>query len=496
MTDVLVLALKSSILMALALGGCRLLARGSAVERAAIIKIGLILSMALPLLALLPPLTLPPLPIPRLPADVGSTLRVAPAAASGVPRDEHGPAMEYLLDGIVTVYLAGVAILSVRLVTGLLHLSRVSRASAPLADPIWTRIAHGVALPRRTRVRTSDGIDGPLTWGVLRPDILIDRATAASPGAAQMVLAHEAAHIRHADWAFLILARVLVILLWFNPLAWHFARRLSEACETVADMAVLRHGDRVPYAELLVRSARRVHAPALPVSGLASPSALVRRVRAILHDEADPARPTRCVPIVAALVGGVGLCWIANAHFAPADAAPPGWRVANRSGGSLVGEAGRAGDGTSAGRERASPARRTPMFRPASAPRDVALRSVGLAVDMTGQRSAVLAGPATGRPDASDAGAPLEDGPPPVAVPDDRASVPMTDRQRDALRDAARGRLEAARDAQRDAELAARDVARDRLLAARDTERDRRLAERDALRDRHRSERQARQDAT
>lgn len=158
-------------------------------------------------------------------------------------------------------------------------------------------------------------VSGPLTWGVLRPVVVLPTAargwTAARLDAA---LAHEHAHIRRGDWAVHIAAWAVCALFWFHPLAWLARHRLAHEAEHAADDAVLVQGVRPSdYARLLVSLGRT----GTPVVALGMGSLVGRRVHAVL--ERRP-RSTRRWPVfaVAVVCGAVSL---------PALAAWPTWTV-------------------------------------------------------------------------------------------------------------------------------------------------------------------------
>lgn len=58
----------------------------------------------------------------------------------------------------------------------------------------------------------------------------------------QVIIAHEAGHIRHRHSAERVAMEVLKALLWWNPFVWIAARRLTEVHEYEADSDVLRNG--------------------------------------------------------------------------------------------------------------------------------------------------------------------------------------------------------------------------------------------------------------
>ncbi|WP_116106862.1 M56 family metallopeptidase [Lewinella sp. IMCC34191] len=67
-------------------------------------------------------------------------------------------------------------------------------------------------------------------------------------------LLHEAAHLRHGHFAEKLLAQLTVAALWFHPLPWIYARRLSVVHEYEADAEVTEKLPTADYGKLLLRA--------------------------------------------------------------------------------------------------------------------------------------------------------------------------------------------------------------------------------------------------
>jgi len=158
------------------------------------------------------------------------------------------------------------------------------------------------------RVYATPEVSVPLTWGLLRPVVLLPAGAETWPAdRMDTVLAHELSHIRRLDWLSQTVARVACSLYWFHPLVWLGARRLKSESELACDDDVLSLGIRgTDYARHLVEIARGVNrkkevvAMAIP---MADKSNLERRVLAILDPAVRRARASRgLLAAVAAVV--------------------------------------------------------------------------------------------------------------------------------------------------------------------------------------------------
>ncbi|WP_169805572.1 M56 family metallopeptidase, partial [Novosphingobium rosa] len=276
------LAAQSTLVAALGLGGLWLLRRRSPLDRAAWLKLALVLLLAMPLLPRFS-LTVPhaleglmPAPAPTV-ADIAPTITQPdqPLPQSVPPVIRPTIRLSTLL---MLAYGLGVAALLGRLLLGVALLSSWTRRAAPLQDHPWRQALALSGAPASTRLVVSEKVGAPLSWGLRHPTIMIDPASARRPGDASAILAHEAAHIAHGDWLALMAARVAVALFWFNPLVWVLTRALVQHCEEAADAQALTRCAPTDYAETLMTclsgclGAGRLadHARLLPANGMAA----------------------------------------------------------------------------------------------------------------------------------------------------------------------------------------------------------------------------------
>ena len=209
----------------------------------------------------------------KMALGVESTERDSEPVARGRP--EEGSTLAPL----VWIYLAGVAVMILPLGLGWLRLAKL-RAGAQPATGIVSPGSSG------TEVLISSQISVPLTWGTLKPVILLPpSARSWSSERLELVVAHEEAHVNRRDFASGLFASLVRVMFWFQPLAWFAHRRLAVERELACDDLVLhsRQSQAVEYAEHLSAVVRGAsgRAPVVAIA-MARPSELVGRVRAIL----------------------------------------------------------------------------------------------------------------------------------------------------------------------------------------------------------------------
>jgi beta-lactamase regulating signal transducer with metallopeptidase domain len=128
----------------------------------------------------------------------------------------------------------------------------------------------------------------PMTWGVLRPQILLPDEAAAWPDERKrVVLAHEMAHVRRLDRLFHAIAQITCAVYWFNPLFWIARNELYRESEHAADDVVLNLGvEPHSYASHLLSIARELTSSRIVLSAtsaMARPTALEQRFTALLR---------------------------------------------------------------------------------------------------------------------------------------------------------------------------------------------------------------------
>jgi len=191
-------------------------------------------------------------------------------------------------------WLVGVACLSIKTIGGWWLIRRLRHSALQKAPHTLRigldRIRLQMGIPRFVDLRLSSRIAGPLTVGVIRPLILlpITALTSLSPEQLEVVLAHELAHIRRADYFWNILQTMIETLFFFHPAVWWISHRLREQREHCCDdIAVATCHDPAVYASALLRleEQRKMHLHlAMALDGNQSRMSLRARILRILGD--------------------------------------------------------------------------------------------------------------------------------------------------------------------------------------------------------------------
>ena len=164
---------------------------------------------------------------------------VADVASVSVPVEEQGSAGLSWLSVVFAIYGLGVTLLVVRLLVMYVQLSRIIMRSSKVSAE-----QYGL---RNVKLRLHSGEEKPFSWFgwvvVSRKDM---------DEGAREILTHEAAHVRAGHSWDILLADAVIIMQWFNPLAWIMKNTLKDIHEFEADEAVISSGVNAKQYQLLI----------------------------------------------------------------------------------------------------------------------------------------------------------------------------------------------------------------------------------------------------
>ncbi|MBV8846315.1 MAG: TonB family protein, partial [Bryobacterales bacterium] len=212
---------------------------------------------------------------------------------------------EYLL----AILAAGTALRLAWIGVGFARLRTYRRHARTIADPPLSFV------PQSVRWYVSDAISGPVTYGWLRPSILLPRRVLALPAEMREAIAcHELVHVRRGDWIYVLAEETMRGLLWFHPAVWYALSRIQLAREQVVDReAIHLTKDRAGYLDALVAVAEhRLQPDLVPATLFLKKRHLTVRVAEMMKEVSmSRSRVTASLTAVfsAALVGARVAVW-------------------------------------------------------------------------------------------------------------------------------------------------------------------------------------------
>lgn len=198
------------------------------------------------------------------------------------------------------VWAAVAAVLALLFLVLHLRSRRQYAQSLPVEHAFVTDWLETHYLRRPVRVRYSDRVDAPFTYGILWPVIILPKSLDwTDETRLGFILAHEQAHIRRFDALIKWILAATLCIHWFNPLVWVMYILASRDLELSCDETVVRMygvSARASYALTLVGMAeKRTHFA--PLTSSFSKNAMQERIAAIMKS-----KKTTVVGIIVALL--------------------------------------------------------------------------------------------------------------------------------------------------------------------------------------------------
>lgn len=226
-----------------------------------------------------------------------SAIVVIPAAVTG------GFRLSQLIPVLDMAWLLGVAVLSLRTLSGLWFVSRLKVAAEIVPEGLAHRFAAAVrrmGLTGKVLLRLHPAIDGPFVVGAFRSVIYLPMSalTALSPEQLDAVLSHELEHIRRADYIWNLVQSAIETLFFYHPVVWWLGSCLREQRELCCDDAALKTcRDPLTYATaLLSLEEQRRQAPAslvMALNGQGAGKSLLLRIARVLGEKVAMPRAKR-----------------------------------------------------------------------------------------------------------------------------------------------------------------------------------------------------------
>jgi TonB family protein len=227
---------------------------------------------------------------------------------------------------LVWVLLIGIVVRFAWLAIGLVRLRTIRRNAARDSVAALDGDLQNI-LGTQSAIRYVRDIEQPITFGLIRPIVLLPETLCDQPREIQQaVLGHELLHVKRHDWAWLIVEEIAVCLFWFHPASWWVTSQIQHAREEIVDeLAIQLTGRRKAYVEALLTFSDATSV--LPTAAFARRRHLFRRIALVSKESVMSSRRIVATCAAMALVVGTG-SWYAVSAFPlriadqPAQAGP------------------------------------------------------------------------------------------------------------------------------------------------------------------------------
>ncbi|MDQ4122042.1 MAG: penicillin-binding transpeptidase domain-containing protein [Acidobacteriota bacterium] len=212
---------------------------------------------------------------------------------------------------LVSLWFAGVSILSLRLMIDWLSVRRLKQCAAERLiewQPTVQRLGERLGINKSVQLLESSLVKVPVAVGWLKPVVLLPAGMILGLTQQQLegIIAHELAHIRRHDYLVNIFQAIAEILLFYHPAVLWLSKQIRNereyACDDLAIAAC--GGDALCYARALAK-VERIRKAAPLLANAATGGSLENRVRRLV--DASYRQPA---------VGGVSGCLIFLTIFA------------------------------------------------------------------------------------------------------------------------------------------------------------------------------------
>ena len=190
---------------------------------------------------------------------VSETLTAFPAlaqtAASAASADHaaKGPVLPL-------IWLSGALLLGLYFALGYAHSIKTLRAGSLAPSPVEALLLDLFGFANRPIIRASKNPRAPVTFGTVRPTVVLPEDLTPDRAAFSLILAHELAHVRRKDCLRKLLLTVCLCVYFWNPLVWGMVVLANRDMELACDekvLSVLGSGFKKQYALTLLSVAQR-----------------------------------------------------------------------------------------------------------------------------------------------------------------------------------------------------------------------------------------------
>jgi len=210
--------------------------------------------------------------------NIDSSVQIATGSFTPIERGHGLGFLQIPLPSVIWLLVIGGAMIRLAmLAVGFVRLERYRRDSKRVPGAFGD-------LERRigihADVHVSADAPGPVTFGFLRPVILLPAACLQD----EPVACHELLHVRRRDWLFTVMEECVLALFWFHPAMWWLMAQIQLAREEAVDReAVAILNSREQYLEsLLALATAKVGPGLLPASPFLRRRHLQKRVASLL----------------------------------------------------------------------------------------------------------------------------------------------------------------------------------------------------------------------
>lgn len=141
---------------------------------------------------------------------------------------------------VIVFWVIGIISLSLFFIASYLRFCKVHKSALPLENDYARKLLSRHKIKRPIKLRQSDRINTPVTYGIFKPVILFPKIKDWHDELwLKHALTHEITHVRHFDILTKWVLAVVLCIHWFNPLVWVMYILANRDIEVACDEAVV-----------------------------------------------------------------------------------------------------------------------------------------------------------------------------------------------------------------------------------------------------------------
>ncbi|ABR50801.1 peptidase M56, BlaR1 [Alkaliphilus metalliredigens QYMF] len=148
----------------------------------------------------------------------------------------------WYIEPMMILWIAGIALLALFFVVSFYRSYREIRTALPIkGNNLIDKWLSEQKTNRLIRILVSDKVTTPLTYGILKPKIILPKSMDYSNELeVRYILAHECIHIKRFDALWKLLLIIALCLHWFNPMVWVLYVLMNRDLEIACDEEVIK----------------------------------------------------------------------------------------------------------------------------------------------------------------------------------------------------------------------------------------------------------------
>ena len=235
--------------------------------------------------------------------------------------------IENWLPTLVQIWFLGAMMFLVRLATSLADIRNLRQKKHETVESHWEEVLEkqlqSLKMSKPVQLLKSIHVDMPMTYGVLKPVILIPAALffQLSPLQLEAIIAHELAHIKRHDYLVNLIQSVLEVLFFFHPIFWWINKTAKEQRENACDDLAISMGispKDLAFGLASVLNYAKNPTPEIAMAAAKTNNPTLNRIKRIMGIKTSSSQPTTITSMTMMITLLLGATLMVGASDKPA----------------------------------------------------------------------------------------------------------------------------------------------------------------------------------